>query len=210
MKDPYEVLGVKPGASEDEIKRAYRELARKYHPDNFHDSPLEDLAQEKMKEINEAYDMLTKHGGQRGNTGARQNGAGTGYGYRAGGGYRQYTGPNSEVFRQIRVYISRNMLAQAEQLLMGMQERNAEWHFLMGSLCYRKGWMDDAVEYFQTAVNMDPGNAEYSEALAYMRAGGTAYRPMGMDGADGCNCCINLLAADCCCECMGGDLIPCI
>ena len=60
MKDPYEVLGVPHGASDEEIKKAYRELARKYHPDNYANNPLADLAQEKMKEINEAYDTLTK------------------------------------------------------------------------------------------------------------------------------------------------------
>ena len=56
MTDPYIVLGVKPDASDEEIKRAYRELARKYHPDNYQNNPLADLAEEKMKEINEAYD----------------------------------------------------------------------------------------------------------------------------------------------------------
>ena len=60
MRDPYEVLGVSPDAGDDEIKRAYRDLARKYHPDNYQNNPLSDLAEEKMKEINEAYDAITK------------------------------------------------------------------------------------------------------------------------------------------------------
>lgn len=58
-RNPYDVLGVKPTASPDEIKQAYRELAKKYHPDNYKNNPLEDLAQEKMREINEAYDAIT-------------------------------------------------------------------------------------------------------------------------------------------------------
>ncbi|HHU12595.1 MAG TPA: J domain-containing protein [Clostridiaceae bacterium] len=58
-KDPYEVLGVRRGASEEEIKTAYRELVKKYHPDNYQNHPLGDLAQEKIKEINWAYDQLT-------------------------------------------------------------------------------------------------------------------------------------------------------
>ena len=70
MKDPYEVLGVPHGASEDEIKKAYRELARKYHPDNYANNPLADLAQEKMKEINEAYATLMKGGRQQADAGA--------------------------------------------------------------------------------------------------------------------------------------------
>ena len=56
MRDPYEILGVSRDASDEEIKNAYRQLARKYHPDNYADNPLSDLASEKMKEINEAYD----------------------------------------------------------------------------------------------------------------------------------------------------------
>lgn len=74
MSDPYSVLGVKPEASDEEIKRAYRELARKYHPDNYQNNPLADLAEEKMKEINEAYDAITK---QRAGGGAPLPMAGT-------------------------------------------------------------------------------------------------------------------------------------
>ena len=58
MTDPYQVLGVSPNASDEQIKNAYRELARKYHPDNYAESPLADLASEKMKEINEAYETI--------------------------------------------------------------------------------------------------------------------------------------------------------
>ena len=80
MRDPYEVLGVSPDAGDDEIKRAYRDLARKYHPDNYQNNPLSDLAEEKMKEINEAYDAITK-----GRTGGGAYGGGSGsqggYGY---------------------------------------------------------------------------------------------------------------------------------
>lgn len=210
MRDPYEVLGVSPGASEAEIKRAYRDLARKYHPDNYHENPLADLAQEKMKEINEAYDTLMKKGAQRS----------SGSSYNAGGGaqYQQayqenqrYTGPNAQAFAQVRMLINSGNINQAEQILQEIQERNAEWNFLMGAVCMRKGWMDDAANHFQTAVNMDPGNAEYNQAMAYMRSGGAAYRTagMGMGGVNGCDCCANLIVADCCCECMGGDLIPC-
>ena len=60
MRDPYSVLGVSPNASDEEVKKAYRELARKYHPDNYQNNPLADLAEEKMKEINEAYETITK------------------------------------------------------------------------------------------------------------------------------------------------------
>lgn len=69
MNDPYSVLGVSPDASDEEIKKAYRELARKYHPDNYQNNPLADLAEEKMKAINEAYDAITKQRAGRGSGG---------------------------------------------------------------------------------------------------------------------------------------------
>ena len=82
MSDPYKVLNIAPTASDDEVKRAYRELARKYHPDNYHDNPLADLAQEKMKEINEAYEQIQRQrkGGAASAYGARQQGNGYGGG----------------------------------------------------------------------------------------------------------------------------------
>ena len=76
MNDPYKVLNVSPSASDEEVKKAYRDLARKYHPDNYHDNPLADLAQEKMKEINEAYEEIQNQ---------RKRGA-SGNGYGAYGG----------------------------------------------------------------------------------------------------------------------------
>ena len=60
MNNPYEVLGVSENASDEEIKAAYRKLAKKYHPDNYADSPLADVAEQKMKEINEAYDTINQ------------------------------------------------------------------------------------------------------------------------------------------------------
>ncbi|MEI3141458.1 MAG: J domain-containing protein [Lawsonibacter sp.] len=100
MKDPYSVLGVSQSASDDEIKKAYRELARKYHPDNYQNNPLADLAEEKMKEINEAYDAITKQ--RAGGGGYQQQPSGGSYGegyqsgYSSGGAGQPHLCPGAE------------------------------------------------------------------------------------------------------------------
>ena len=83
MRDPYEVLGVSPGASDDEIKAAYRKLAKKYHPDLNNGSPE---AEARMKEVNEAYTLLIKHKGQTGGP----SGYGSSGSYGSSGGYGGY------------------------------------------------------------------------------------------------------------------------
>jgi curved DNA-binding protein CbpA len=215
MNDPYKVLGVSPSASDDEVKKAYRDLARKYHPDNYHDNPLADLASEKMKEINEAYDSITKSREQGGGRSSYTGGSAyqqqsTGY-----SGYQQSyssAGSNNAAYIQIRNLINANNLAQAEAMLSRIPNHDAEWNYLMGSIYWRKGWMDEAGRCFRTAATMEPGNIEYRNAVQYMNQGGQAYRPAGagsMSNVDVCTVCQTLYCADCCCEMMGGDLIPC-
>ena len=108
MNDPYQILGVSENASDEEIKKAYRELARKYHPDNYHDNPLADLAQEKMKEINAAYEQITKEraSGKRGSGSGGASYGASGYGgyggYQGYGGYggsQSYSGQSSVLSR---------------------------------------------------------------------------------------------------------------
>lgn len=198
MNDPYGVLGVSPGAEDDEVKKAYRELVRKYHPDNYHNNPLADLAQEKMKEVNEAYDTVLK---QRSGGGRQGDSAGA---YARSG----YTGQSgSPEFARIRQAINAGQLDAAEAMLGNMSNQGAEWNFLMGSLCYRRGWLDDALSYYSAAVSMEPGNAEYRQALNYMRQGGRAYNPYGFDtsaasgGCDACDICTAMMCANMCCRC---------
>ena len=196
MSDPYSVLGVKPDASDDEIKRAYRELARKYHPDNYQNNPLADLAEEKMKEINEAYDTITK---MRAGGGGYQSGGHQGGGYQ-GGYQQQYSGQGASLYNQIRQAINVGDLSRAEQLLRNAPSQDAEWHFLSGSIAYRKGWLDEATQHFQMACNMDPSNGEYRQALMMMRQGGQAYRSYGYGGGmDACDLCPTCLCLNCMC-----------
>ena len=202
MRDPYEVLGVSPDASDDEIKRTYRDLARKYHPDNYQNNPLADLAEEKMKEINEAYDAITKAraggGSSYGGGGAAQSGYS--YGYGSNSGYQQQSrSSGSSVFAQARSAINSNDLDGAERLLQGVS-RNGEWYFLMGSIAYRRGWLDEARQNYQIAVQMDPGNMEYRQALGMMQRGGYGYQP-DMTGAqcDGMDCCTAMMCMNCLC-----------
>lgn len=193
MNDPYSVLGVDPSASDEEIKRVYRELARKYHPDNYQNNPLADLAEEKMKEINEAYDTITRMrsggGGQASYGGTQQQ-----YSY----SYQQQTaGSGSAAYAQVRQCINIGDLARAEQLLRNCPQQTAEWHFLYGYLAYRKGWLDEATQHFQTASAMEPGNPEYRQAVAMMQQGGTRYRPAGY-ASTGCDPCTTYMCISMC------------
>lgn len=196
MRDPYEVLGVSPGDSDEDIKKAYRALARKYHPDNYHDNPLADLAEEKMKEINEAYEAITKS----------RSGGGSGYGGGYGSAYQSqsqsYSSSGSGQFAQVRQRINSNDLDGAEQLLQGMDAHSGEWYFLMGSIAYRRGWLDEARQNYQIACRMEPGNAEYRQALSMMQQGGFSYRTgQDMTGTqcDSLDCCTGLMCMNCLC-----------
>ena len=198
MNDPYKILNVPSTATDEEVKKAYRELARKYHPDNYHDSPLEDLAQEKMKEINEAYDTIMKMRG--GGHGAGRNSAGSGYGAGYGGYAGAQAGPR---FQEIRAAISRGDLQMAEYLLANLQEHNGEWYFLKGVICQRRGWMDEARRNYETACQLSPDNPEYAQALEHITGGGHAYRPEGYEVfTTGCgdNMCSRLMCTYCLCN----------
>lgn len=202
MKDPYKVLGVSNDATDDEIKKAYRALAKKYHPDNYAGSDLSDLAEEKMKEINEAYDEIQKMraGGSSSSSGS--------------GSYSGYSGYTS--YAQVRNLINSGNYSQADLILESVVagERNAEWHFLKGCVLVRRGWFFDAQRAFDTACSMDPNNAEYKAARQELGKrtsayGGSYNSPNQAGGCSGCDICTGLLCADCLCECCGSDLISC-
>lgn len=209
MNDPYKVLGVSPDASDDEIKKAYRALARKYHPDKYQDNDLADLASEKMKEVNAAYEQIKQ---MRENGGNQRNNNNNGYNQ----SYANNTSASGNPqYNEIRRQINNGNVRQADQLLNNIppNERNAEWNFLMGCVAVKRGHYMDAQRFFDTACSMDPYNNEYRTAQEQlrMRANGYGgnYNTTRGGGCSGCDICSGLLCADCCCECCGGDLISC-
>ena len=207
MSDPYKVLGVSRSATDDEIKAAYRELAKKYHPDNYVDSNLSDLAEEKMKEVNEAYDTIRKE-----REGGGSSRAGYGGGAYGGCGGR-YSGTGA--FAHVRQLISAGRFSEAELTLdsMSSEDRGAEWHYLKGCVLLQRGAVYEAQRHIDMACNMDPSNAEYRSARDSMRyyaqGGGRQYRTAGSGTNDMCDLCSTLICMDCLCECCGGDLIAC-
>ena len=120
------------------------------------------------------------------------------------GGYqqqqqRQYGGGNP-TFARVRNLINMGDLNVAERLLQEVPQKSGEWYFLMGSVAYRRGWLDEAMQNYNLAVQMEPGNLEYRQALAMMQQGGQAYRPYGSGAAvDGMDCCTTMLCMNCLC-----------
>lgn len=197
MNDPYQVLGISPSASDEEVKKAYRELARKYHPDNYQNNPLADLAEEKMKEVNEAYDAINR----------QRSGGGGGYAYQtqsqsAGQRYSQSYASADPVLQRVRQCIQAGNLDAAERLLtQEATTKNGEWYFLMGMVEYRRGLLDQARQHIQMAAQMEPNNIEYRQAYQMMAQGGRAYQPYGnnMVSSDACDCCTTLMCMNCLC-----------
>lgn len=217
MTDPYKVLGVSRDASDEDIKKAYRALARKYHPDNYAGSDLADLAEERMKEINEAYDTVVKEraAGRSGSSGYyNPSGQNTSGGSYSGGNTSGGSTSETEALHRVRQLITLGRYSEAGILLNSISPnvRNAEWNYLNGCILLQRGWYFDAQKYFELACYMEPGNAEYQAALKNIKENGSQYGKAynaSRTGCSVCDICQGLICADCLCECCGSDLLRC-
>lgn len=201
MSNPYEYLGVSRNASEQQIMDAYRSIAASINNSSATDSEKTN----RMNELNEAYDFVLNE--IRGTGAYYSNNAKSGS-YNASS-YNQGTSQ----FSDVRQRINDGRIDDAETILDGIPSnmRSAEWFYLKGVIHQRRGWLNEAYRCYQTACSMEPSNSEYSAAFNSMNnnAGGGYRTSNNSSNCDTCSICQGLICADCCCECMGGDLIPC-
>ncbi len=212
--NPYQVLGVSETASDDEIRAAYRELVKKYHPDKYQDNPLKNPADEKLKEINEAYDTITRQ---------RKNSTASSYAYGNTGSDSGFSGSSyrasSPDLIQVRRLLNNQRIQEARRALEAITVRGAEWNYLYGITLFRSGEYASARRYLDLAAQMEPGNAEYGNAANSFSAYGTrGYHSYGDDrggmgdscsGGGLCRVCSAIWCLDSCCECTGGDICRC-
>ena len=217
-KNPYDVLGVSPSASDDEIKKAYRDLTRKYHPDANVDNPLADLAEEKFKEVQEAYDtiMRERSSGSSGSYSYGGSSSGSSGSYSYGGGTSQGGAPDPRLQAAVN-YINSRRFREALNTLDQIPERSAMWYYLSG--CANAGLGNNVLarDHAAQAVNMEPNNLQYRQLLNQLDFSSRRYQssPYGAGYGGGYSCgtgnmCCDLCIADQLCECIGGDLCSCM
>lgn len=217
MRDPYEVLGLSPGASDEEVKKAYRSLAKKYHPDL---NPGDKVAEEKMKEINAAYDRI-----KAGDTGSGYGSTGTNGGYNSYGntggyyGYNPFTGAytygygyggqsqqqESNEMAAARNYIQAGQYKQALYVLDTVSHRTARWYYYSALANAGAGNRIQSLEHAKMAHQMEPDNIEYETLLEQLQNGGRVYRQYGqnygMAGGNLSSLCTMLCIMRFCCGC---------
>lgn len=196
MKKYYETLGISEKSSEEEIKKAYIILKRKYDPENYDKPDLKEHAETKTKEITEAFDKIMNNIRTKQIENKNEN--------------------NQNYFKNVEQLIEENQLQKAEDILMGVpqEKRIARWYYLRGNILLKKGWLMDASNFFSTALSMEPDNEEYKKAyekIMWQKNGGfnnpnngpyqNQYPPQGPMGCSFCDICGAMMCMDMCCDC---------
>lgn len=216
MRNPYEVLGISPNATDDEVKKAYRELSRKYHPDSYVNNPLAELAEEKFKEVQQAYEQIMKQR-QSGNASRANQGYGysnAGYAYGNNQAYGDADEQTNLQLQAARNYINARRFREALNVLAGISNRTAMWYYYSSVANMGIGNNILAVDHARQAANMEPNNMEYVNYANQLQFRGQRYQTTGYgygrnSYGTGDLCC-DLWCADTLCECMGGDLCACL
>lgn len=182
-EDPYKVLNISPGASEEEVTKAYRRLAKRYHPDL---NPGNAEAARKMSEVNDAYEQIKNgaaaNGGARARDGASSgySGGSGSYGYGTGGYGNAYGGSaHGAGFSYTDIaqrYIQSGLYQEALNVLSNVRDRSARWYYLSAIAHQELGNVVTAISHIEQAVRMEPGNAVYRQAMQTIKAGGHIYR----------------------------------
>jgi molecular chaperone DnaJ len=183
IDDPYKVLGLSPDASDDEVKQAYRRLAKQYHPDR---NPGDAAAAKKMQEINAAYEQIKNPDKGPSGYGSSQTGYGNSQGY---GGYDPFGGAWQRAWEQqarqqqgdpyqrsAEQYIRYRRYQEALNTLQSSQQRDARWYYLSALANDGLGNQVTALEHIRKAVSMEPDNYTYLQTLEEIENGGAAYR----------------------------------
>ena len=206
MLDPYSVLGVPRSATDDEIKKAYRRLSRKYHPDANINNPNKDQAEEKFKQVQQAYEQIMKEREYGYDSAENSYGGFGGFGG-YGGGQRSSTYQDEEELRRQAAanYVQSGHYQEALNVLSSLSQRNGQWYYLSAMANMGMGNNVNALNHIREAVRLEPDNMQYRMVLQRMEGGGTWYQEQqnpfgGMPTGTG-NICMNLCLAQAACNC---------
>ena len=211
MIDPYSILGVDRTASDDEIKKAYRKLSRKYHPDANINNPNKEQAEEKFKQVQQAYEQIMHE---------KEQGSGYGGGF---GGFSGFSGQTENSYQDEEAirrqaaanYIQSGHYREAMNVLQSLKQRNGQWYYLSSMANMGLGNNVNALNDIREAVRQEPDNAQYRMLLQQMEGGGTWYQemqnPFGGMPTGGDDYCMKLCLANLACSlcCPGGGVFCC-